>query len=131
MGHREAGDLHGRAPGAGREGIVGAAGYCPAMAIFALTTDHGPRWDASRGIREQEGWEEHAAFMDGLASDGFILAGGPLGDGEHTLHMVDATDEREVAARMGEDPWAAMELLRVGALQRWSIWLGRPPPRQR
>ncbi len=101
------------------------------MAIFALTTDHGPRWDASRGIREQEGWEEHAAFMDGLASDGFILAGGPLGDGEHTLHMVDAADEREAAARMGEDPWAAMGLLRVGALERWSIWLGLPPARQR
>jgi hypothetical protein len=97
------------------------------MAIFALTTDHGPGWDTSRGIREQEAWDEHASFMDGLASDGFILAGGPLGDGQHTLHMVEASDEQEVADRMAQDPWAAMGLLRIGTLERWSIWLGRPP----
>lgn len=97
------------------------------MAIFALTTDHGPGWDASRGIREQAAWDEHAAFMDGLADDGFVLAGGPLGNGEHTLHMIEAADEHEVAARLGQDPWAAMGLLRIGTLERWSIWLGRPP----
>ena len=97
------------------------------MAIFALTTEHGPHWDASRGIREQDAWAEHAAFMDGLADEGFILAGGPLGDGEHTLHMVEADDEQDVAARMGADPWAAKGLLRIGALQRWSLWLGSRP----
>jgi hypothetical protein len=100
------------------------------MAIFALTTDHGPRWDASRGIREQEAWDEHASFMDGLVDDGFLLLGGPLGDGEHTLHMVEAADEDEVRTRMGEDPWASMGLLRIGALERWSIWLGSRPAAQ-
>ena len=99
------------------------------MGIFALTTDHGPRWDESRGIREQVAWDEHASFMDGLADEGFILAGGPLGDGQHTLHMIEAADEQEVADRMGQDPWAALGLLRIGTLERWSIWLGRPPPR--
>jgi uncharacterized protein YciI len=98
------------------------------MAIFALTTDHGPRWDVSRGIREQAAWDEHAAFMEGLVDEGFLLVGGPLGNGEHTLHMIEAADEREVAARLGRDPWAAMGLLRIGTLERWSIWLGRPPP---
>jgi len=28
--------------------------------------------------REQAGWEEHAAFMDALADEGFILFGGPV-----------------------------------------------------
>ncbi len=98
------------------------------MATFALTTEHGPHWDASRGIREQDAWAEHAAFMDGLVNEGFILVGGPLGDGEHTLHMVEAADEREVETRMGADPWAARGLLRIGALQRWSIWLVRQHP---
>ena len=99
------------------------------MAIFALTTEHGPHWDASRGIREQDAWAEHAAFMNGLVDEGFILVGGPLGDGQHTLHMIEAGDEREVEARMGADPWAARGLLRIGALQRWSIWLGSPASR--
>jgi hypothetical protein len=93
------------------------------MAVFALTTSHGPGWDASRGIREQQAWDEHASFMDGLVHDGFVILGGPLDDGQHTLLMVEATDEQQVVARMGEDPWARMGLLRIGALERWSIWL--------
>jgi hypothetical protein len=93
------------------------------MAVFALTTSHGPGWDASRGIREQQAWDEHASFMDGLVDDGFVILGGPLDDGQHTLLMVEATDEQQVVARMGEDPWARMGLLRIGALERWSIWL--------
>jgi hypothetical protein len=105
------------------------------MTIFALTLGHGPGWDPGRGIRDQQGWDEHAAFMDGLVDDGFVILGGPLGDGEQALHMVEARDEQEVAARMGEDPWAPPGLLRIAALERWSIWLdsrpdpaGRPPP---
>ncbi len=99
------------------------------MAIFALTTDHGPRWDENRGIREQAAWDEHASFMDGLADDGLHPRRRPTRRRQHTLHMIEAADEQEVAARMGRDPWAAMGLLRIGTLERWSIWLGRPPPR--
>jgi hypothetical protein len=99
------------------------------MAVFALTTSHGPGWDATREIREQQAWDEHASFMDGLVDDGFVILGGPLADGQHTLLMVEARDEQEVAARMGEDPWALLGLLRIGALERWSIWLdSRPSP---
>lgn len=93
------------------------------MAVFALTTSHGPGWDASRGIREQQAWDEHASFMDALVDDGFVILGGPLDDGQRALLMVEARDEREVVARMGEDPWALLGLLRIGALKRWSIWL--------
>jgi len=39
-------------------------------------------------MRAQERWEDHAAFMDGLADDGFIVLGGPLGDGTTFLHVV-------------------------------------------
>jgi hypothetical protein len=30
---------------------------------------------------EQEKWVEQAAFMNALAEDGFVVLGGPLGDG--------------------------------------------------
>ena len=43
------------------------------MANFAVRLVHGPGWDASRPIRKQDGWDEHAAFMDGLVDDGFIV----------------------------------------------------------
>jgi uncharacterized protein YciI len=97
------------------------------MANFALTLIHGPGWDTSRQIREQRGWEEHAAFMDGLVDEGFIILGGPLGDGEQTLHAVQAADARQVEERIGTDPWALMGLLRIGSIRSWALWLdGRP-----
>jgi uncharacterized protein YciI len=93
------------------------------MATFALTMVHGPSWDASRQIREQEAWDEHAAFMDRLVDDGFVILGGPIGDGEQALLIVEARNEQEAEARMGGDPWAPMGVLRIGTLQPWTIWL--------
>jgi uncharacterized protein len=97
------------------------------MPTFALTLVHGPGWDDSRPIREQDAWDQHAAFMDGLVEDGFIVVGGPLGDGSRTLHCVEASDELAVRARLAQDPWAEAELLEVGSLEPWALWLdGRP-----
>jgi len=70
------------------------------MATFAVTMVHGPHWDRSRPIRGQDGWNEHAAFMDGLVDDGLIILGGPLGDGQQgALLLAEAAGEREIAAR--------------------------------
>src|SRR5215475_7275157 len=102
---------------------VGRGRYVSAMAYFALTLVHGPNWDASRPIREQQAWDRHAALMDGLVEEGMIIIGGPLGDGEQTLHAVEAADERQVETRLGEDPWASMGLLRIGSVQPWALWL--------
>src|SRR5262249_59047246 len=98
----------------GRSAGVGNGRYVSAMATFALTTVHGPNWDASRPIREQQAWDQHAAFMDGLVDDGFIIIGGPLGDGARTMHCIEADGEQQIAARFAQDPWAAMGLLEVG-----------------
>jgi uncharacterized protein len=114
-------DVHPAPPGP--DLFVSGNRYCPAMAFFALTMTHGLNWDASRQIREQQAWDEHAEFMDGLVDDGFVILGGPIGDGEQALLIVEAMDEHEIEARLGEDPWASMGLLRIGAAQPWTIWL--------
>jgi len=93
------------------------------MANFALTLVHGPGWDSARPIRAQDGWTEHAEFMDSLVDDGFIIVGGPLGDGERTLHVVEAADEDQVTQRLAQDPWAVAGLLRVGSVEPWALWL--------
>lgn len=100
------------------------------MTNFALTLVRGPNWDQSRGIREQQGWNEHAAFMDGLVEDGFILFGGPVGDRRQTLHVVEGSDENEIRRRLAEDPWAHAGLLEVGSIQPWALWLDfrKTPP---
>jgi uncharacterized protein YciI len=98
------------------------------MANFAVRLVHGPGWVSSRQIRGQEGWAEHASFMDGLVAAGFVILGGPVGDGGETLHVVEAADESDVRARLAGDPWAVAGLLRVGAVEPWALWLDSRPP---
>lgn len=57
----------------------------------------------ARGIREQDGWKDHAAFMDRLVKEGLIIVGGPVGTGEHTDHLIESEDPGEIRARLAED----------------------------
>jgi len=84
----------------------------------------GPRWDHTRRRREQLGWTEHAAFMDSLTTQGAIVLGGPVGegDGDYALLVFDAADEGEVRARLAQDPWADGTLV-VESVEPWSVWL--------
>lgn len=86
----------------------------------------GPRWDSARPRREQDGWDAHAAFMDGLAADGFVVLGGPVGegDGDVALLVVDAAGEEEVRARLAEDPWPD-EMLTTTSIRPWTVLLRR------
>ena len=61
--------------------------------------------------------------MDGLVDDGFIILGGPVGNGEQTLHVVQAADENEIRASFARDPWASAGLLRIGTIESWALWL--------
>jgi uncharacterized protein YciI len=106
---------------------VGSGQYAPAMANFAVRLVHGPGWDSSRQIRDQEAWDEHAAFMDGLVDDGLVILGGPVGDGEQTLHVVEAKDENDIRARLAGDPWACAGLLQIAAIEPWALWLDSRP----
>ena len=87
----------------------------------------GPRLDHSRALREQAGWSEHAAFMDALAEEGFVVLGGPIGegDGENALLVVDADDEAAIRDRLADDPWPD-DVLRTESVRPWSVWLRAP-----
>jgi uncharacterized protein YciI len=92
---------------------------------FLVENAKGPAWDHSRSLREQEGWDEHAVFMDGLAEQGFIVLGGPIEGDERlsALLVVDAEDEETVRARLAEDPWSE-RVLSIESVRPWNIWLG-------
>jgi uncharacterized protein YciI len=74
-------------------------------------------------MREQEGWDEHARFMDDLVDSGFIVLGGPLENGRETLHIVASPTEESVRERFAADPWAANGMLRPVRIERWTIVL--------
>lgn len=94
--------------------------------MFAVTTMRGPRWDYSRGIREQALWTEHAAFADALVAAGTILLGGPVQDPDErviALIAVEAADEAAVHSLFVDDPWVTSGLLQLKEVRAWTIWL--------
>jgi uncharacterized protein YciI len=97
-------------------------------AYFLVTEVPGPAWDDARPRREQDGWEEHAAFVDGLAEAGVVVLGGPLGDPDYGPALLVFNDESEEAIRkrLADDPWMDT-ILTVESIQPWSIWVGTLP----
>jgi uncharacterized protein YciI len=93
------------------------------MALYVVRLQRGGPWDWSRDMREQDGWEEHARFMDGLVDAGFILLGGPLEGGRDTLHVVEAESDAAVRERFAHDPWAANGMLRPASIEGWTVLL--------
>ena len=93
------------------------------MPTFVVRLERGGPWDWSRDMRQQDGWDEHAAFMDALVEDRFILLGGPLEGGRDTLHVVEAESEAAVRSRFAEDPWAANGMLRPARIEAWTVLL--------
>lgn len=73
------------------------------MPYFVVIRERGRAWDWSLPMRRQAQWEAHAAFMDTLEDEGFVVAGGPFG---------------------GEDPWSDTDLLSTVSIERWTVLVG-------
>jgi uncharacterized protein YciI len=84
----------------------------------------GPAWDHSKPRREQDGWDEHAAFMDSLADEGVVVLGGPVGegDGDNALLVIDLDSEEAIQARLADDPWEG-GMLTTESIRPWSVLL--------
>ena len=77
-------------------------------------------------MREQKGWAEHAAFMNGLMDDRVVALGGPIRKGprHRALLILRAPDEETLRARLAEDPWMRSGVLRIGEVLPWELLLG-------
>jgi uncharacterized protein YciI len=93
------------------------------MEHFVIRLERGGPWDWSRDMREQDGWDEHARFMDDLVDDGFIILGGPLEGGRETMHIVRAESEEAIRERWATDPWWVNGMLKPKSIERWTILL--------
>jgi len=99
------------------------------MADYFLVTEvPGPAWDRSRPRREQDGWDEHAQFVDGLSREGLVVFGGPLGDPDAgpALLVFHTESEADIRRWLADDPWMDT-ILRIESILPWSIWVGTPP----
>jgi uncharacterized protein YciI len=98
--------------------VSAVAGY------YLVRRTKGPKWDHARGRREQDRWDEHAAFMDGLVDEGVIVLGGPVGgpEGDDTMAVMEAETEEAIRARLAQDPWGE-EMLVTRSIEPWTVWL--------
>jgi uncharacterized protein YciI len=95
---------------------------------FVVIRERAAAWEWSLPMRRQVDWEAHAAFMDALAAEGFVVLGGPLGDEDtarRVLHLIKAADRESVERRLADDPWTPT-YLRTVSIESWTILLGKP-----
>ncbi|HKN06854.1 MAG TPA: hypothetical protein VJ021_04520 [Thermoplasmata archaeon] len=74
-------------------------------------------------MRDQPKWAEHAAFVNALVREEFIVLAGPLGDGSvhRALLIVNSISEAAIRARFAEDPWIVSAILRTIKIDPWTI----------
>jgi hypothetical protein len=94
------------------------------MMFLVVLRRSGPEYDHSKPLEKQSGWAQHAAFMDALVEDGFIMLGGVLGDEVRTAHAVEAASESEIRETFAHDPWSGSHL-EVDSIDRWTIRLAK------
>jgi uncharacterized protein YciI len=98
------------------------------MSYFAVIREAGPAWADGNGITAQPELAEHAAFMNALADDGFVLFGGPLAGTEHerlrALLIVSAGSEAEIHRRLADDPWTRAHRLVIASIESWKLMTG-------
>ena len=93
------------------------------MPAFLVTVRRtGPKWDPSRPLEQQADWLAHAAFMNRVAEDGFIVLGGPLADEYRVVYAVEAESEETVRATFARDPWSETHL-HVDSIEPWTLRL--------
>jgi uncharacterized protein YciI len=90
--------------------------------FFVVLRRRGPQWDPSRSLENQSGWAAHASFMDELVDTGFVILGGPLGDEDRVVLVVEADSEDAVRATLAQDPWSETHL-RIDTIDPWTIRL--------
>ena len=103
----------------------GAIEWTQLKNTFIAVSSAGPNRDQSKDTREQRFWDEHAAFIDQLVDEGFILMGGPLVDEGGSLLIVNAKDENEVREKLKNDPWARHGILKLDSVKRWQIFIDK------
>ena len=90
---------------------------------FLAISSVGPNRDPSKSTRQQPLWDEHAAFIDQLVAEGFILMGGPLVDEGGSMLIVNADDENAVREKLKDDPWYRHGILKLESVKRWQVFI--------
>ncbi len=95
--------------------------------LFVVIRTHGSAWQHDKPLEEQPGWAAHAAFMDALGEEGFVVLVGPMDGTDDALIIARAHNAQEIVTRMEADPWSPMDMLRTTRIAPWQLRIGSLP----
>ena len=82
----------------------------------------GPTW-TSGPPEEQPGWDEHAAFIDGLIGRGVFVMGGPWRDNSGSLTMWEGVNAEEVQRLVQDDPFVRNGVFVLEDARDWIVYV--------
>ena len=98
------------------------------MSLFAISREAGPGWTNGKGAFEQPAVHDHAAYMNKLADEGFLLFAGPLAGTEQgrirVLLIADADSETDIHRRLADDPWERAQRVVTTRVEPWNLLVG-------
>ena len=95
--------------------------------LFIVLRRRGAAWSASQPLEAQKDWAAHAAFMDALHAEGFVLLAGPLEEAHEAVKSVPATPRSvEVRPSLGQNG-EILKIPRNGPFRRRLLLAGSPP----
>ena len=97
------------------------------MPLYAIINRRGDNYKKGLPLEQQSDWDAHAALMDTLVAEGFILLGGPLEGSDEVLLIVRASSPEEITNRLRQDPWHKSGLLYISRILPWTLRLGSLP----
>ena len=83
----------------------------------------GPTWESGGPIREQAGWDAHAAFVDALVERGTVVMGGPYADNSGSMILLEGVDAAEAERIVVEDPFIENGVFVLDEIREWTIFV--------
>ncbi|HTX48571.1 MAG TPA: YciI family protein [Caulobacteraceae bacterium] len=101
------------AAGVAPAAVLADASSLPPKRYFVLAHAPGPKWDSTKGFRQQVGIDQHETYMQDFFDRGTLVLGGPYLDNSGGMMIFDL-DSAEDAQRVAEgDPTVRSGLLAV------------------
>lgn len=88
---------------------------------FLVRLTAGPNHNRTRSVDEDSLAREHAAFIQGLIAEGFLIVGGAVDDGGNGVMIVRAETGASVRHRLERGPLQQRGILRLESVARWEI----------
>lgn len=82
----------------------------------------GPTWTTGT-VREQPGWDAHAAYVDDLIARGIFVLGGPYHDDSGSMSVWEGVDVTEVERLVAEDPYIRNGVFVLDRIVEWDVFV--------